>query len=104
MRRRRCEILLPLKHNDGSAIATEAFEQTREELVSRFGAVTISPHTFLGVWTYEGQRYEDELIKFVVDVDDSPESERYLADLKQVWLERFQQLEIYITSYPIEIH
>jgi hypothetical protein len=103
MRKRRCEILLPLKHNDGRAVAGEAFEQTREELVARFGAVTIAPHTLLGVWTHDDQRYEDELIKFVVDVGDSPENEQFLAGLKQVLLDRFEQLEIYIASYPVDI-
>jgi hypothetical protein len=103
MRKRRCEILLPLKHNDGRPVAGEAFEQTREELVSRFGAVTISPHTLLGIWTHEDERYEDELLKFVVDVADSAENEQFLADLKRVLLERFEQLEIYIASYPVDI-
>lgn len=40
----RYEILLPLKHNDGTRIEAEKFQQTRRELVSRFGALTMEVH------------------------------------------------------------
>jgi hypothetical protein len=68
MRKRRFEILLPLKHNDGRSVRGELFQQTREDLIAQFGAVSFLPHTFLGNWVHEGARYEDELLWLVVDV------------------------------------
>ncbi len=103
MRKKRYEILLPLKHNDGRSVSGERFEQTREELVVQFGAVSFVPQTVLGIWVYEGARYEDELLRLIVDVDDTPEDQQFFANYKATLLERFEQIEIYIISYPVDI-
>ena len=57
MRKRRYEILLPIRFNDGRPVSGELLEQTREELMARFSAVQMQPHTVLGLWVYEGSRY-----------------------------------------------
>lgn len=103
MRKRRFEILLPLTFNDGRPVDGELFEQTREELIARFGAITLLPHTARGVWVHHGARYEDELLRLVIDVDDTPEHQQFFADFKVVLLERFEQIEIYIASYSIDL-
>ena len=103
MRKRRYEILLPLRHNDGREVSGELFEQTREELIAQFGAVSFLPYTVLGIWIHEGARYEDELLRLVVDVDDTPENQQFFAGYKPTLLERFEQIEIYIVSYPVDI-
>ncbi len=103
MRKRRYEILLPLKHNDGRVVSGELFEQTREELIIQFGAVSFLPHTILGIWVHEGARYEDELLRLVVDVDDTPENQNFFASYKSTLLERFGQIEIYIASYAVDL-
>ena len=103
MRKRRYEILLPLKHNDDRPVDGEQFEQTREELIVQFGAVSFLPHTVLGIWVHERARYEDESLRLVVDVDDTPEDQRFFASYKATLLERFEQIEIYIVSYPVDI-
>ena len=36
----RYEILLPLQYNDGTPVEPEKFQETRRELVRRFGALT----------------------------------------------------------------
>jgi hypothetical protein len=59
MLRRRYEILLPLKHNDGRPVSDEALNQTREELVDQFEGVSVVPQSVLGIWVHEGVRYED---------------------------------------------
>ncbi len=74
----------------------EAFEQTREELVAQFGAVSILPHSVLGVWVHEGTRYEDELLRLVIDVDETSENQRFFEGYKAILLERFEQIEIYM--------
>jgi hypothetical protein len=103
MQKRRYEILLPLKHNDGREVNPELFQQTREELIGQFGAVTVMPHAVLGYWVSQETRFEGELLRMVVDVDDTQENGHFFADFKVVLLRRFEQLEIYIASYPLDI-
>jgi hypothetical protein len=62
----------------------------------------VVPQSVLGIWKSEGQRYEDELVRFVIDVEDTEENQLFFTNLKAVLLERFQQLEIYTVSHPIE--
>jgi hypothetical protein len=103
MRKRRYEILLPIRFNDGQPVSGELLEQTREELVAQFRGLQILPHTVLGLWVYEGSRYEDELRRFTVDVEDTPENQQFFVDFKRKLLERFAQIEIYIASYPVDL-
>ncbi len=102
MRKRRYEILLPLKFNDGQPVPAEALYQTREELLARFDGLNVLPHPLLGICLHEGQRYEDEAVRLKVDVDDTEENQFFFVNFKATLLERFQQLEIYIISYPID--
>ena len=51
----------------------------------------------------EGQRFEDELVRLVIDVDDSAENREFFVRLKALLLESFEQLEIYMVSHPIDI-
>jgi len=62
------------------------------------------PDVALGNWTADGMRYEDRLFLLSIDVEDSAEHRAWIAHLKAHLLERFQQLEIYVTSYPIDTH
>jgi hypothetical protein len=94
---------LPRTHNDGKPVSQEKFSQTRDELVAQFGAVSLSPQFVLGVWTHEGQRYEDESMKLVVDVEDLPENREFFYNLKLLLRERFEQIEIYIVSFPPDV-
>jgi len=77
--------------------------QTREELLTQFEAVSFSPHSVLGVWMHEGMRYEDHHAKLTVDVEDTPDQRQFFKEWKTVLLQRFEQLEIYIVSYPVDI-
>jgi len=103
MQKRRYEILLPLMFNDGRTVPGEAFEQTREELVLQFGGATLSPGSFRGTWVHAGVRYEDELLRLTVDVEDTPENRQFFVDWKPTLVARFEQIEIYITSFVIEV-
>jgi hypothetical protein len=106
MLKRRYEILLPAKYNDGRAIMTECmqcFSRTFAEVINQFGALSYSPNSLLGVWVYQGKRYDDELFQLTIDVEDKPENRQFIAHLKKTLLERFEQLEIYVASYPIEV-
>jgi hypothetical protein len=103
MRKGRYETLLPLRYNDGRPVNEELFEQTRQELVAQFGAICFQPSVPRGIWVHEGTRYEDDLLRFVVDVEDTPENQQFFAQHKATLLQRFEQVEIYIVSYPVDI-
>ena len=47
------------------------------------------------------RRYE---ILLIVDVDDTADHRAWISHLKSHLLRRFQQLEIYVTSYPVEVY
>ena len=103
MLKRRYEILLPLRHNDGRPVSDEKLNQTREELVDQFDALSVHPQSILGIWVHEGVRYEDTSVRFTVDVDDTPESRQFFIEFKQILLGRFEQIDIYIASFPVDI-
>ena len=63
----------------------------------------MEPQGFRGIWIYEGVEYEDELIRFVLDVEDTPETEAFFREYKEVLKERFKQLDIWMTLHPIRI-
>jgi hypothetical protein len=63
----------------------------------------MSAFAMIGAWVHEGTRYEDELRRFTVDVDDIPGNQHFMAASKKTLLERFEQIEIYMVSFPVEI-
>lgn len=103
MRLKRYEILLPLLYNDGSKIEKEKFLTTNEELVERFGATTTDSTRIVGRWIYQNQLYEDKLIRIIIDVPESEDSETFFKHYKEILKERFKQIDIWITSYEIDV-
>jgi hypothetical protein len=103
MRKRRYEIPLPVRHNDGRLVSWELLEQTREELVARFGGITVAPQTYLGIWVQETMRFEEEMRRFTVDVANTAGNREFFARFKRTLRERFEQIEIYIVSYLVDI-
>src|SRR5437016_2286321 len=101
---RRYEILLPTRYNDGRPIEQERFTLTRRELVAAFGAITWNPERLQGIWSQGGQVFEDANIKVVIDVEDTPEVENFFCRFKATLKSRFQQIEIWMVSYPVRIH
>jgi hypothetical protein len=99
----RFEILLPLYYNDGRPIEREKFVQTNDELVDQFGAVSTDSVTVRGLWRYQSTLYHDQLIRARVDVEDGPENLQAMRDLKETWKARFEQLDIWITAYRIDV-
>jgi hypothetical protein len=100
---RRFEILLPLRHNDGSPVPDELIADTLLELRQQFGAVSAETQTIRGVWQHQGQVYRDDLIRVFVDARDIPEVREFFVAFKQTLKARFQQLDIWITAYQIEV-
>jgi hypothetical protein len=103
VRLKRYEILLPLLYNDGSNVEKERFLITNEELVERFGATTTDSTRIVGRWIYQNQLYEDKLIRIIIDVPESEDSETFFRQYKEVLKERFKQIDIWIASYEIDV-
>ncbi len=100
---RRFEVLLPLRFNDGTAVPDEAIADTLLELEQRFGAVSCETQTIRGQWRHAGQSYRDDLIRVFVDVADEPESRQFFVEYKERLKARFRQLDIWMTTYLIEV-
>jgi hypothetical protein len=92
-----------LLYNNGSKIEKEKFLITNEELVERFGAATTDSTRIVGRWIYQNQLYEDKLIRIIIDVPESENSETFFRQYKEVLKERFKQIDIWITSYEIDV-
>ena len=56
-----------------------------------------------GVWVHEGTRFEDELFRLVIDVDDTSENRQFFMNYKAILRKRFEQIEIYVTSTAVDI-
>jgi len=99
----RYEILLPLNYNDGTLIEPEKFQETRRELVEHFGALTMDTPAIAGLWVSGGREYRDELLRFIIDAEATADTDAFFRDLKERLKERFCQVEIWITAYPIRL-
>ena len=100
---RRFEVLLPLRFNDGQPVPDDLVADTLIELEQRFGAVSCETQTIRGLWRYEGQPFRDDLVRVFVDVPDEPESRQFFVEFKDRLKARFQQLDIWLTTYLIEV-
>jgi hypothetical protein len=100
---RRFELLLPLRFNDGQTVPNELIADTLVELETKFGAVSCETQTIRGMWTYAGQPYRDDLVRVFVDAEDILESRDFFQAFKETLKARFQQIEIWLATYPIEV-
>jgi len=100
---RRFEILLPLRFNDGQPVPDELAGATILELRERFGAVSCETQVIRGLWHHEDKLYRDDLARVVVDAPDEVQSREFFVQFKERLKVRFQQLDIWLTTYPIEV-
>ena len=100
---RRFEILLPLRFNDGQPVPDELIADTLLELRQQFGAVSCETQTIRGIWTFEAEVFRDDLVRVYVDADDTPECREFFVQFKERLKSRFQQVDIWMTTYPIEV-
>jgi hypothetical protein len=100
---RRFELLLPLRFNDGQPVPEELIGDTVLELRERFGAVSAETQTIRGTWQHEGQVYRDDLVRVFVDVPDLPDSREFLVGFKERVKARFRQIDIWMTTYLVEV-
>jgi hypothetical protein len=96
-------MLLPRKFNDGTAVPDNLFADTLLELEEQFGAVSSETQTIKGRWRHGEQTYTDEHVKVFLDVPDSPENLNFFREYKEILKTRFQQIEIWMTTYPLDV-
>jgi hypothetical protein len=73
------------------------------ELEERFGAVSCETQTIRGLWRHEDELFRDDLIRVYVDALDLPESRQFFLDFKERAKAKFRQIDIWMTTYPIEV-
>ncbi len=100
---RRYEMLLPLRFNDGKPVPDDIIADTLLELEERFGAVSCETQATRGFWRHEGESYRDELVRVYLDVPDLPENRQFFSRLKEQLKARFKQIDIWMTTYRLEV-
>ena len=100
---RRYQILLPLYFNDGTAVPEALSVDVIGALVNRFGAVSYETNAVRGHWMHEGQIYRDDLVRIFVDVPDLPEHRLWFVEFKERLKRDFKQLDIWITTFSVDI-
>lgn len=100
---RRYEILLPRQFNDGRPIPDELFADALLELRERFGAVSSETQVIRGIWQHEGEIYRDDLVRVFVDVIDDADNLTFFREFKERLKTRFEQVDIWLTSHPIDV-
>jgi hypothetical protein len=100
---RRYEILLPRRFNDQQPVPDELIADTLLELRQQFGSVSSETQIIPGLWEHAGESYRDELVRVFVDVTDSAENRQFFQTYKELLKGRFQQIDIWMTTYPIEL-
>ena len=56
-----------------------------------------------GVWQHHGTEFRDDMVRVFADVPDRPENRQFFIRLKKELKTRFRQLEIWMTTYRIEL-
>ena len=69
----------------------------------RFGSVSAETQLIQGQWSYQGQLYRDDLVRVFVDVPDAAEHRQFFRDYKERLKARFQQLDLWMVTYPLEV-
>ena len=100
---RRFEVLLPLQFNDGREVPLSLLGEAVLEIVDKFGAATHETQRIEGQWRHGGVVYRDNLARIIVDVPDSKANRTWMSHFKARWMQKLDQLDIWLTSHRIEI-
>ncbi len=67
----------------GLSVENQKFEDAWFELLQRFGSLTYEPAPRRGVWTHELGRFEDDLVRFILDLEDTDEKVEFMRQYKK---------------------
>jgi len=73
------------------------------QIRDRFGAISAETQKIQGHWHHEGQSYRDELVCVFVDAPDVPETRQFFMEFKETLKSELKQIDIWMTTYPIEV-
>jgi hypothetical protein len=100
---RRYEVLLPVRFNDGKEVPEQLLAEAINEIVDQFNAASFYKDAVEGRWRHAETVYRDDLALIVVDVADTQKNRKWVKAYKARWMERLDQLDLWMVSYPIEI-
>ena len=84
-------------------LSDDLIAQSIFELFDQIGAVSAETQSIRGQWGYAAEVYRDELVRLFVDADDTESSIEFFVEYKEQLKLRFDQLDIWIVTFPIEI-
>jgi hypothetical protein len=100
---RRFEVLLPLQFNDGKDVPPEWLAEAVLDVVGHFGAASYETQKVEGHWRHAGVLYRDNLVRLVVDAPDTSTNRQWMKHFKARWKARFEQIELWMVSYRIDL-
>ncbi|HWL92852.1 MAG TPA: hypothetical protein VNT79_04905 [Phycisphaerae bacterium] len=100
---RRFEVLLPIRFNDGREIPAEWMAEAVLEIADHFGAASYETQKVEGHWRQGGVQYRDDLVRLFVDVPGSTIHRKWMRQFRDRLRVRFEQIELWMVSYRIEI-
>ena len=100
---RRFEVLLPLQFNGARDVPPEWLAEAVLQIVDHFGAASYETQKVEGHWRQGGVVYRDNLVKVIVDVPDTVKNRTWMRQFKGRWKTRFEQLELWMVSYQVQV-
>lgn len=100
---RRYEVLLPLRFNNGNEVPGDWIAEAVLEVVAHFGAATYETQRVEGHWRHSGIIYRDDLVRIVVDVPNRAKNRKWMVEFKKRWKLKFDQIELWMVSYAIDV-
>jgi hypothetical protein len=100
---RRYELRLPGALGDGQSVPEEFIAAALVELGRKLQPVPSAAATLYGGWQAEGHVHRGEWTRVFIDVPDVPESRQFFVDFKERLKARFRQIDIRLTSHPIDV-
>lgn len=73
------------------------------EVRGRFGAGSSETQVIQGHSELQGAVFRDSMARLFVDVPDEPENRVFFVQLKERLKQRFQQVDIWMTTYLVEV-
>ena len=96
--------LLPLRFNDGAVeFPTRSLVRPCSSCESNSAARFLRKPNDSRLWEHRGQVYRDDLMSRFVDAPDIPESRDFFVSFKDRVKSRFRQIDIWMTTYRIEV-
>lgn len=96
------QFFLPTYSNSADRFPSKFFSQVRDEIVERFGGITVYTRSpAQGLWQEEGTTIHDEMVVYEVMVE--PFEEAWWQAYRQKLEKLFEQERILMRAHPIQM-